>query len=160
MADPKKYTAHINRKGLDSTGVTEDHVRGMVSRLGNSTMIVAEARHEAYSTDAEGNISLTMVLTNVEPVPADLDERVREFQRALYRKRPEVEGQEVLRGADGGEPDLEQAADALNPEVWDGNTEAPLRSVPTGPDFTGCDFPGCTLEAEHDGDHATDSEDE
>lgn len=149
MADPKKYTAHINRKGLDTTGVTEDHVRSMVSRLGNSTMLVVEAKHEAFSTDAEGNISLTLVLTNVEPVPAgDLEDRVREFQRALYRQRPEVQGQEVLKGANDG-PTMEQAADALNPEVWDGDVDAPL----AGPEFAGCDFPGCTLEAEHEGDH-------
>ena len=149
MADPKKYTAHINRKGLDATGVTEDHVRAMAAKLGGHTMLVVEARHVATTTDAEGNISLALNLTNVEPVPADLDERVREFQRALYRRRPEVEGQEVLRGADGDAMTAEQAVEQLNPDVWDGDTEGPLG----GPEFTGCDFPGCQLDAEHDGDH-------
>lgn len=159
MAENRKHTAHINRKGLDATGVTEDHARQMASHLGGHTMLVVEARHHAVLTDAEGKQSVVLVLTNVEPVPAHLEDRVREFQRALYRQRPDQQGQAVLTGtADETSPDdaaagldavIERNDDGEVAGVWDGNTDAPLPSVPDA-----CDFPGCFLSAEHDGDHS------
>lgn len=181
MAEQRKYTAQINRKCLDATGVTEDHARAMGSTLGSSTMLIVEARHLTATVDAEGNQSVSLALTGVEPVPAELEDKVREFQRALYRQRPEVLGQETLKGtADGPTPDaalgeLEDAADE-----WDGNPDAPavtenggaaevtiggakgkpgLSAVPDGVDDGGlaeeCPTPGCELVAEHDGDHGS-----
>ena len=136
MAEQRKYTAHINRKGLDSTGVTEEHARRMASSLGSHTMLIVEAAHHAVLTDAEGKQSVVLRLSNVEPVPAHLEDRVREFQRALYRTRPEQEGQTVLTGSAEG-PTVDEAAESIDATlerdadgniigVWDGNTDGPL----------------------------------
>lgn len=162
MAEKKKFTAHANRKGLDATGVTEDHARRMAATLGGHTMLVVEARHDAMTTDAEGNVSVALALTSVEPVPEDLEDVVRDFQRALYRRRPEVQGQEVLAGTDGTGLNADQAAQVLDSRierdddgrvtgVWDGDTDTPLTAVPDATD--GCAYPGCTLDDDHDGDH-------
>lgn len=163
MAEKRKHTAHINRKGLDATGVTEDHARAMASNLGGHTMLIVEARHHAVLTDAEGKQAVVLVLTNVEPVPAHLEDRVREFQRALYRQRPDQQGQAVLKGTAEG-PSADDAAAGLDAAVerddegnvtgvWDGSTDAPLAAVPDPADE--CAFPGCTLDQGHDGDHDT-----
>lgn len=165
MTESRKHTAHINRKGLDATGVTEDHARAMASHLGGHTMLIVEARHHAVLTDAEGKQSVVLVLTNVEPVPAHLEDRVRDFQRALYRQRPDQEGQAVLRGtADETSPDdaaagldavVERDAEGNVTGVWDGDMDAPLAAVPdtTDEDDDPCAFPGCILPQGHDGDH-------
>lgn len=162
MTEARKYTAHINRKGLDATGVTEDHARSMAAKLGGSTMLIVEAKHLTVTTDAEGNVKLALALTGVEPVPAHLDERVREFQRALYRTRPDQEGQRALSGvADGTSPEdalgdvtatIERDDTGAVTGVWDGNTDGPLETPEAAKDGT-CDYPGCFLPAEHDGDH-------
>lgn len=136
MAENRKYTAHINKKGLDSTGVTEEHASKMASALGGHTMLIVEARHVTVTTDAEGKQSVALALTNVEPVPAHLEDRVREFQRALYRQRPDQDGQQVLRGTADG-PSVDDAAAGLDAAlerdedgnvvgIWDGNPDGPL----------------------------------
>lgn len=162
MSDKRKFNAHINRKGLDATGITEDHIRGMGSRLGQSTMLIVEAKHLSVTTDAEGTVVLALALQSVEPVPAEHDEMVRQFQRGLYLSRPEQEGQAVLGGTAGkNAEDLNGAAAALGAAVekdengavtgiWDGDTDGPLTAVPEGP-F--CPAKGCGLPEDHDGDH-------
>lgn len=181
MTEQLKYRARLKAKGMDTTGVTEDHARAMAAHLGGHTMLIVEVTHDSVTTDAEGNQQVTLRATGVEPVPAELEDKVREFQRALYRQRPEVLGQETLKGtADGPTPDaalgeLEDAADE-----WSGDPDEPapvtdnggaaevtiagakgkagLSAVPDGVDDGGlaeeCPAPGCELVAEHDGDHA------
>lgn len=166
--EKRKYTAHINRKGLDATGVTEDHVRGMAARLGQSTMLIVEAKHLTATNDAEGNVVLALALQGVEPVPAEHDEMVRRFQRGLYMQRPEQQGQAVLAGtASDQEADVASAAAALDAVVerdesgavtgvWDGNTDGPLVAVPS----VYCPTPGCGQDDGHDGDHDEPDEDD
>lgn len=158
MAEQRKFTAQIARKGLDATGVTEDHARQMAATLGGHTMLIVEARHNTMTTDAEGNQQVVLTLTGVEPVPAELEDKVRDLQRALYRQRPDVLGQAALEGtAEGTTP--EQALGQLDPEVWDGNPDTPLAVVPDPPEGGYCPAPGCDLEDGHDGDHATSEDD-
>ena len=157
-----KHRARINAKGLDTTGVTEDHARAMASALGGHHLFIVEGRATSVVTDEEGNQQVAIVLTQVEPVPAQQEETVREFMRALYRQRPDQIGQETLRGTADG-PSVADAAGALSAHVerdsdgeatgiWDGNLDGPLEA---SGELTveECGFPGCTLEDEHDGDH-------
>lgn len=172
MTEQLKYRARLKAKGMDTTGVTEDHARQMAAQLGAHTMLIVEVTHDSVTTDAEGNQQVTLRATGVEPVPAELEDKVREFQRALYRQRPEVLGQETLKGtADGPTPDqamgeLENATDE-----WDGNPDSPgeaqvkiekptkggLAAVPDGVDdgtvMEECPAKDCELPADHDGDH-------
>lgn len=121
-------------------------------------MFVVEAIHDTVVTDAEGKQQVTLRITAVEPVPSELEDKIREFQRALYRNRPDVLGQEVLKGTAsiGPTPDaaLDVAVDAT--AEWDGSTEGPLTLV-QGPY---CPAPGCGLLEDHDGDHDTPEDDE
>lgn len=176
MTDPLKYTAKIAAKGLDTTGVTEDHARSLVvSHLrggsGNHhSLYIVEGKTKRVITDDEGNQQVVLVLTQVEPVPHEQEDTVREFMRAIYRTRPEVEGQEVLKGTADG-PTVADAAQGLAAQVqrddsgnvtgvWDGSMDGDLPPLPDDayPDGAepleqSCGFPGCTLLEEHDGDH-------
>lgn len=163
MTDSLKYRAKINAKGLDTTGVTEDHARRMAATLGSHHVFVVEARAATVLTDEEGNQQVALVLTQVEPVPAKQEDAVREFLRALYRQRPEIAGQDVLKGTSDG-PTVEDTASQLaalverddNDEptgIWDGDTSAPLAAVPDAKPDDGCPFPGCARVSEHRGKH-------
>lgn len=176
MTEPLKYAAKMAAKGLDTTGVTEDHARAMVSRLMSGSaghyLFVVEGKAAKVITDSEGNQQVVLTLTQVEPVPYEQEETVREFMRALYRSRPDQQGQAVLRGTDDG-PTVADAAAGLSAQVerdetgevtgvWDGSMDGPLPDLPpesydadatTLPDQDTCGFPGCTLLEEHDGDH-------
>ena len=158
MTEPLKHTARIKARGLDATGVTEDHARQMASSLGRHTMLIVEVVHDAVTTDSEGKQQVSLRMTNVEPVPAAQEDTVREFQRALYRSRPDVEGQAILSGTASG-PTVADTASALSAAVekddhgnvvnlWDGSTDGPLT-----PNDAPCVYPGCTLPDDHDGDH-------
>lgn len=140
MTEQLKYRAKINSKGLDNTGVTEDHARSMASRLGSHHLFIVEGKAAKLVIDDDGNQQVAIVLTGVEPVPAEQEDTVREFMRALYRTRPEVQGQEVLKGTSDG-PSVADAASALSAHVernedgeatgiWDGTTDGPLPDLP------------------------------
>lgn len=174
MTEPLKYAAKMAAKGLDTTGVTEDHARAMVSRLMSGSaghyLFVVEGKAAKVITDSEGNQQVVLTLTQVEPVPYEQEETVREFMRALYRSRPDQQGQAVLRGTDDG-PTVADAASGLSAQVerdddgavtgvWDGSTDGPLPDLPdtaydadSAPYAESCGFPGCVLNDEHDGDH-------
>lgn len=135
-AEKLKYRAKINAKGLDTTGVTEEHARSMAANLGSHHLFVVEGRAVTVVTDEEGNQQVAVVLTQVELVPRAQEDVVREFIRALYRSRPEQRGQEALTGVLEG-PTVTEAAAALSAQVerdedgepagvWDGNPDAPL----------------------------------
>lgn len=156
MTDQLKYRAKINAKGLDTTGVTEDHARRMAATLGSHHLFVVEARAATVLTDEEGNQQVALVLTQVEPVPDAQEDTVREFLRALYRQRPDQQGQAVLTGTDAG-PSVSDAAGALASHieesggVWDGSMDGPL-DPPPAPEAE-CPAPDCILPEDHDGDH-------
>jgi hypothetical protein len=170
MTEQLKYRAKINAKGLDTTGVTEDHARKMAAHLGSHHLFVVEARAATVLTDEEGNQQVALVLTQVEPVPGAQEDTVREFLRALYRQRPDQQGQAVLRGTDDG-LSVADAASALSAQVdrgedgevegvWDGSTDGPLPDLPDSAYPEGaedlpepCPHPDCILPEDHDGDH-------
>lgn len=151
MPDPLTYTARIKAKGLDNTGVTEAHARAMSKRLGSHTLLIVEVEHDTLVSHVDGQRTVQLAIKTAEPVPAAQEDAVRRFMQALYRQRPEVEGQAVLAGTAGDEQSVEDAAagiTAATEDIWDGDTESPLTSVPDV-----CDFPGCFLPGGHDGDH-------
>lgn len=139
------YVARIRSKGLDATGVTEDVARQMYATLGSHTMMVVEVQHVRHSDDAEGKHSVELVITTAEPAQDEkMNNHLRELARGLYRRRPAVEGQEVLTGVgdDGpglddtisaGESLLERDDDGNVVGVWDGDTESP-QDAPTATD--------------------------
>lgn len=161
MTDPLNYKARLNARGLDNTGVTQDIAKAMGNALGRHTVLIVDVKHARLITDDDGTRQVVLKVDTVEPVPAAHEDTVREFMRALYRTRPEVEGQAVLRGVDGDEMSPADAAAAMTAATedmgtgatdgeWDGSTDGPL----TSSDEAGCPFPGCFQPAEHDGDHA------
>lgn len=176
MTDQLKYRAKINAKGLDTTGVTEDHARKMAAHLGSHHLFVVEARAATVLTDEEGNQQVALVLTQVEPVPDAQEDTVREFLRALYRQRPDQQGQAVLTGTMDG-PSVADAAGALSAQVergedgevegvWDGSMDGPLPEVPESsygedavPIPEPCPAPDCVLPQDHDGDHEPEVQD-
>lgn len=174
MAEHKQFTAKIRSKGLDSTGVTEDHARNMAVSLGRHTLAIVDLTHTTTTTDADGHTQVALVIDQCEPVPAHLEERVREFQRALYRTRPEVAGQAALTGvADGPTPeealsdvDATVVRDDSNviQGVWDGNTDTPIAEATQDAldtalaadedvNVAGCPFPDCVAAEGHEDDH-------
>lgn len=169
MAEQRKFNAKVKGKGTDNTGYTEDHARAAAASLGGHTLAIVDLRAHTKVTDEDGNETVMLAIDQLEPVPPSMEDDVRELMRALYRQRPEVQGQEVLKGtADGPNPEdalgqtmshVERGEDGEPDGIWDGNPDseppAGLSAVPDqGPEFEGCDFPDCSLEAEHEGDHA------
>lgn len=143
MSDPLDYTARIKAKGLDSTGVTEDHAKRMSNNLGGHTLLIIEVKHDRLIVNDDGTRQVQLGILTCEPVPAEQEEAVRGFQRALYRQRPDIAGQAVLRGdGEGEEPSVEDAAAGLTAateDIWDGDTEGPLDDDNTVVAFSGKD---------------------
>jgi hypothetical protein len=149
------YLARFRAKGLDSTGVTEEHAKQLYSQLGSHHLFVVEGRVERRTENGDGSHTVELVLTQVEPSTARfLDDHLRELMRARYRKRALRDGaipetmdgpdlQDVVKGS--GEAVLERDDTGAADRLWDGDTEAP----PAG----ACVFPGCYLPYDHDGDH-------
>lgn len=157
MSDKRKWNAKVKGKGTDTTGYTEDHARAAAASLGSHTLAIVDLRAHNKVVDEDGNETVQLAIDALEPVPEAMAESVRELMLSLYRQRPEVLGQETLKGtAPGPSPDDALAqVQATMPEesqaeegTWDGDPDAP------GPEFEGCDFPDCVLPSEHDGDHA------
>jgi hypothetical protein len=161
MAEKRKNNATMNSKGVEAS-VSDEQVGAMIARQGQTSLLLVEVTHGAYSNELDGSHRLALVPGQIELVPQEQEDRVRRFMRALYLARPDQFGQEAFDGATPGEPKLADTASDLdavvetNDEgeptgVWTGDPDAPL---PTGDGGTkGCSFPGCTKDDEHDGDH-------
>lgn len=172
MADKRKFNSKLNAKGLEAS-VSEDQARHMAQHQGNTYVFLVQAHSGPKTVAEDGSEVVSLIPDLVELVPDAHAERIREFQRALYLNRPDQFGQAAFDGAAGDEPSVEQTAAQIDAAierdesgavagVWDGDTDAPLSAVPdAGPEFVGCDYPGCRLDAEHDGDHdiATEGDD-
>lgn len=167
MAEARKYNSKLNSKGLEAS-VSEDQARHMATHQSNTYVFLVQA-HSGKKTVAEDGAEVVQLVPDlVELVPDEHAERIREFQRALYLARPEQYGQPAFEGTGDGEPNVEQTAAQIDavidhdetgePKVWDGSTDGPLDA--SGPEFVTCDYPDCTLPAEHDGDHDTAEVDE
>lgn len=100
------YTAQIKSKGLDATGVTEDVVRGLYSKLGSHVMLICEARIDARSDGTDGSHKVQLSLTQVEPATdSNLDDHLRELTRTLHYNRQLDAGQPTL-DANENEPNV------------------------------------------------------
>lgn len=162
----RMFNATLNAKGLEKS-VTEEQARGMVLSQGQHSLFIVDARHAVITIAEDGSQRINLIADQVEYVPSTHEDRVRTFMRALYLARPEQYGQEAFETPKDGEVDTATAAANLDAAVerndagevtgvWDGNTDDDGSSnvvdggFPTGP-F--CDYPGCGLPEEHDGDH-------
>lgn len=144
-------TGSIRTKKLGETGITEDTLAADWKHPGQFRMAVVELRVEMpHGPDAEGNRKVDYVISMLEPVPEDQDERVRSYLRTLYRMRPEQQGQAVLTGTAG--EDEQGVEDALATMTAGLPDEADLPDEPVSVEGD-CPSEGCTLPAYHDGDH-------
>lgn len=132
-------TGRIRAKALDQTGITEPMLeRDWGTGAGRVRLAIVELRTvEPHGPNLDGKRRIDYVIELIEPVPDAQEETVREFMRAVYRTRPEVEGQEALSGTGDTGPSVADAADALGAQiardedgiitgVWDGDLDAPL----------------------------------
>lgn len=139
-------TGKIRAKALDQTGITEAMLESDWAKgAGWTRMAIVELRTvEPHGPNLDGKRRIDYVVEAIEPVPEAQEDVVREFQRAIYRTRPEVEGQAVLSGTAGEGPTLDQAATQLDAQierdengivkgVWDGDMDAPLED-PAAPE--------------------------
>ena len=88
MADPHDYTAAINRKGCDNTGITEDLAREMYATLGRRTLAIVELKHHARTETDDNGRSVQLQITQIEPsVDERLDDHLRELMRTMHQNR-------------------------------------------------------------------------
>jgi hypothetical protein len=171
-SEPHEYRARIKAKGADGTGITREHAKHMALNQGKHTLLIVEVEHDRLVKEVDGSQQINLAITSVEPVPAEQEDTVRRFMRALYMTRPEVAGQSTLQGT-AEEETPEQAAAALDAAVttddtgevsgvWDGDPDSPLPEAPAAglsavPDEEDrpetCPFPECKQDAGHDGPH-------
>lgn len=161
MAEQRKWNAKIKAKGTDTTGYGEEHARAAAASLGSHILAIVDLRAHNKITDEDGNETVQLAIDALEPVPESMAESVRELMQSLYRQRPEVLGQETLKGtAPGPSPEAaltlvqNAAPDADDDGTWDGDPEAPADPGPTdGSAYVMCDYPGCLLPYHEEGDH-------
>jgi hypothetical protein len=163
MAEKRKFNSKMNAKGLEKV-VTEEQARHMAQHQGHTYTFIVQAHSGPKMVDEDGSEVVSLIPDLVELIPAEHEDRIHTFQRALYLARPEQFGQKAFEGTAEGEVPLDAAAagvDALVERdesgaltgVWDGSTDGPLGGDPAADDEGGCAFPGCSLDSEHDGDH-------
>jgi hypothetical protein len=151
MTEKRDYNAKMNAKGLEKS-VSEEQARHMALHQGSTYLFIVQAHAGPKVVNEDGSEVVSLIPDLVELVPEDHAERIRRFQRALYMARPDQFGQEAF---DGGtnEPDLAATAADVDAVV-----ETDDAGEPTGiwdpASAETCDYPGCTLAPEHDGDHA------
>lgn len=161
MAEKRKYNAGLNAKGLEDS-VTEDQARHMAHHQGNTYLFITQAHAGPKVVAEDGSEKVSLIPDLVELVPAEHEERIRRFHRALYLNRPDQFGQAAFEEATPGDVPLEAAAADVDALV-----ETDGEGKPTGiwtpdaeavPDL--CDYPGCTADAGHDGDHEVEPEED
>lgn len=157
MADKLKYTAKIRSKGLDNTGVTEDWAQRMAGHLNGHTLLIVEVEHADKTVKGDGDEQVNLIIKSAEPVPAEQENTVREFVRAIARMRRTADGQlEIPDGELPAADAVQAAAGALEGatananEAWDGDPDAP---VPAATEDGICPSPWCEQPEGHDGDH-------
>jgi len=171
VADKRKFNSKMNAKGLENH-ITEEQARHMATHQGNHYLLIVSAHAGSKVVDEDGSETIHLIPDLVELVPADQEDRVRAFQRALYMERPDQVGQRVLTGISDVEMTVDAAGAALEAAVehdeagevsglWDGNPDTPPSPVDADePPAQACDYPGCTDVAEHDGEHTIEEQDE
>lgn len=144
MADKRKYNAKLNAKGLENV-LTEQQAGQFARNQGSHGFFIIEAHAGPKMVDEDGSETVNMIPDQVEFVPAEQEDRVRRFQRALYLARPDQFGQEAFDGATPDEPRVADTAAELDAAVetddagevtgtWQGDPAAPLPTPADGPD--------------------------
>lgn len=162
MSEARDYLGTIASKKLDNTGITEDHLRGLQTP-GQHRLVLMEVVTDEVANTQGGQKKVKLKAGIVEMVPREQEDTVREFMRAIADSRG---GDATIPGTEG--QNLDQTAKALAAQIdrdedgkptgkgiWDGDPDAPLTPPEDEADEPGavCDYPGCTLPEEHDGDH-------
>ena len=142
------YTAKINAKGCDATGLTEEIAAASYARLGSHMMAVVELRAAKRGDDEDGTHSVNYVITQIEPATnTRADDLLRELARTLHASRRDPEGQPGLPGTDGF------GAQAMDDVLRQGESLVQDGALSNDGALLTCAFPGCVLAAEHDGTH-------
>jgi hypothetical protein len=103
-------TAKIRGKGLEHTGVTEDHAAHMYNNIGGHYVGVVDLKVVRHSVDDQGNRSVELVIDTIEVAPNDdTAEHIRRLTRAFHYERGlAVNGGDQLPIEGNDEPTVEQ----------------------------------------------------
>lgn len=114
--------AKIRGKGLEHTGVTEDHANQMYDRVGTHYVGWVDLKVVRRSDDDDGKRNVELTIESIELASADIDaEHIRRMMRVVHQNRGlAVNGgaQLPLEGTD--EPTIDQVRaerEALDPEA-------------------------------------------
>jgi cytoskeletal protein RodZ len=117
-------TAKIRGKGLEHTGVTEEHAAHMYNNIGGHYVGVVDLKVARHSVDDQGNRSVELVIDTIEVAPNDdTAEHIRRLTRAFHYERGlAVNGGDQLPIPGSDEPTVEQVraagrAHELDPEA-------------------------------------------
>lgn len=134
MGEQQDYTAKVNSKGLQGTGFTEQVAARYFNTVGSEVMAVVRLRAVKVITDDAGKHTVQFAIVGAEPAQTTrMEDHLRDVERALYRQRPEVIGQETLKGVTSG-PNADQVVadgeallvrddDGTVSGVWDGSMD-------------------------------------
>jgi len=151
MAEKRDFNAKMNAKGLEKA-VSEEQARHMAHHQGATYLFIVQAHAGPKVVNEDGSEVVSLIPDLVELVPADHEERLRRYQRALYLARPDQFGQEAFEEVGKDEPSVDSAAADVEALV-----ETDDKGQPTGiwePEGGAlCPAPDCDLEEGHDGDH-------
>lgn len=104
-------TASIRRKGLETTGVTEELASKMFHNVGGYYMAIVELKvKQPHGPDDEGQCKVDLVLTQVEPATSEsLDAHLRELTRTLdfSRRLTAIDAQLTIDTREDLEPTVE-----------------------------------------------------
>jgi hypothetical protein len=103
-------TAKIRGKGLEHTGVTEEHANHMYNNIGSHYVGVVDLKVVQHSVDDKGKRTVELVIDTIEVAPNDdTAEHIRRLTRAFHYERGlAVNGGDQLPIEGNDEPTVEQ----------------------------------------------------
>lgn len=109
MAEKRDFNAKMNAKGLDKA-VSEEQARHMAHHQGSTYLFIVQAHAGPKVVNEDGSEVVSLIPDLVELVPAEHEERLRRYQRALYLARPDQFGQEAFEEVGKNEPTVDDTA--------------------------------------------------
>ena len=117
---------NIRSKKLGATGFTESLLTKYADANSGSVIAIVELVVDEVHNKADGTRKVDFVINTAEPATNQrLEDTLREMQRAMYRHRPDVQGQETLQGVEAG-PSLDDVAASVDALVTKDETGEPV----------------------------------
>lgn len=132
MADKRRFNSKMNAKGLEAS-VSESQAEHMANHQGQTYVFVVKAHSGPKLVEEDGSQVVSLIPDLVELVPAEHEQRLLDFQRALYLARPDQHGQEAFDGATPDEPTLEGSAAGIDAVVDTSGAEPTFVGDPAAP---------------------------